>query len=92
MLPRGFESFPSGLPRARWHNLMRAEYSSVLNLRGGGSNKEGWVGSQHKFLKVAGGGHNNLRQAIILLVKWVGGNLGEGGCSNFEYRTGRSLE
>ena len=32
-----------------------------------------------------------LGQAIILLVKWVGGNWGQGACSNFEYKTGRSL-
>ena len=56
-------------------------YSSVLNYRG--YNKQGWVGSQHRLLKVGGGGMGGgvtikwpSGQAIILLVKWVGGNCG----------------
>ena len=53
-------------------------------------------GGQHKILKVGGSVVTvkwPLGQAIILLVKckWVGGNWGEGACSNFEYKTGRSL-
>ena len=71
---------------------MRVECSFVLNFRGGGGLIRS--GGQHKILKVGGSVVTvkwPLGQAIILLVKWVGGNWGEGACSNFEYKTGRSL-
>ena len=71
---------------------MRVECSFVLNFRGGGGLIRS--GGQHKILKVGGSVVTvkwPLGQAIILLVKWVGGNWGQGACSNFEYKTGRSL-